>query len=58
MGLEPVIEDLLNRGKSEAEQIRRSTMAERERILEGSRAEAAKLLSQRVQKAKGAAERV
>src|SRR2546422_1908910 len=57
MGLETVIEDVLSRGRSEAEEIRRATMAERERILQDARAEGAKLLSQREQDAKVAVER-
>src|SRR2546423_1238003 len=57
MGLETVIEDVLARGRSEAEEIRRATAAERERILQDARAEGAKLLAQREQEAKGAAER-
>src|SRR2546430_16225660 len=47
MGLETVIEDVLSRGRSEAEEIRRATTAERERILQDARAEGAKLLAQR-----------
>jgi len=43
MGLETVIEDVLSRGRSEAEEIRRATMAERERILQDARAEGAKV---------------
>jgi len=58
MGLETVIEDVLARGRSEAEEIRRATAEERERILRDARAEGAKLLAQREQEAKGAAERV
>lgn len=57
MGLETVIEDVLSRGRSEAEEIRRATMAERERILQDARAEGAKLLAQREQEGKQAAER-
>ena len=57
MGLETVIEDVLARGRSEAEEIRRATAAERERILQDARVEGAKLLAQREQQAKGAAER-
>src|SRR5438309_5053622 len=58
MGLETVIEDVLARGRSEAEEIRRATAEERERILRDARVEGAKLLAQRDQEAKGAAERV
>src|SRR2546423_15193099 len=57
MGLETVIEDVLARGRSEAEEIRRATAAERERILQDARAEGAKLLAQRELEAKAAAER-
>src|SRR6267143_416274 len=57
MGLETVIEDVLSRGRSDAEEIRRATMAERERILQDARAEGAKLLAQREQEAKLAVER-
>src|SRR5256885_10275381 len=57
MGLETVIEDVLSRGRSEAEEIRRATTAERERILQDARAEGAKLLAQREQDGKMAAER-
>ena len=57
MGLESVIEDVLARGRSEAEEIRRATAAERERILQDARAQGAKLLAQREQEARQAAER-
>ena len=57
MGLETVIEDVLARGRSEAEEIRRAALAERERILRDARAEGAKLLEQREREAKKAAER-
>ncbi len=57
MGLETVIEDVLARGRSEAEEIRHATLAERERILRDARAEGAKLLETREQEAKQAAER-
>ncbi len=57
MGLEQVIEDVLTHGRSEAEEIRRATMAERERILADARAQGAKLLAQREEEAREAAER-
>lgn len=57
MGLEQVIEDVLTQGRSEAEEIRRATMAERERILADARAQGAKLLAQREEQAREAAER-
>jgi len=57
MGLETVIEDVLARGRSEAEEIRHATGAERERILQDARAEGAKLLAQREQEARVAVER-
>jgi V/A-type H+-transporting ATPase subunit E len=57
MGLETVIEDVLARGRSEAEEIRRATLAERERILQDARTEGAKLLAQRELEAKQATER-
>jgi len=57
MGLETVIEDVLARGRSEAEEIRRATVAERERILRDARAEGAKLLETREREAKQAVER-
>jgi V/A-type H+-transporting ATPase subunit E len=57
MGLEQVIEDVLTQGRSEAEEIRRATMAERERILADARAQGAKLLAQREEEAREAAER-
>jgi V/A-type H+-transporting ATPase subunit E len=57
MGLEQVIEDVLTQGRSEAEEIRRATLAERERILADARAQGAKLLAQREKEAREAAER-
>jgi V/A-type H+-transporting ATPase subunit E len=57
MGLESVIEDVLVRGRSEAEEIRRATAAERERILQDARAEGAKLLARREREAREAVER-
>jgi len=57
MGLESVIEDVLNQGRSEVEEIRRATVAERERILRDARAEGAKLLEVREREATQAAER-
>src|SRR5438046_1777355 len=58
MGLETVIEDVLAQGRSEAEEIHRATVAERERILRDARAEGAKLLAQREQEGRQAAERL
>jgi len=58
MGLETVIEDVLAQGRSEAEEIHRATLAERERILREAREEAAKLLAQREQEGRQAAERL
>src|SRR5688572_25513490 len=58
MGLESVIEELLTQGRSEVEDIRRATLAERDRILSGARAEGAKLLALREREAKEAAERL
>jgi V/A-type H+-transporting ATPase subunit E len=58
MGLETVIEDVLAQGRSEAEEIRRATSAERERILREARDEGAKLLARREQEARQAAERL
>src|SRR2546425_6927740 len=57
MGLETVIEDVLARGRSEAEEIRRATSTERERTLHDARAEGAKLLDAREREARQAAER-
>jgi V/A-type H+-transporting ATPase subunit E len=57
MGLESVIEEILARGKTESEEIRRSAQAERERILQDARTEGAKLLVQREQEARLVAER-
>ena len=58
MGLETVIEDVLAQGRSEAEEIHRATVAERERILRDARAEGAKLLAQREQEGRQAAGRL
>ena len=49
MGIETVIEDVLAQGRSEAEEIHRATLAERERILREAREEGAKLLPLREQ---------
>jgi V/A-type H+/Na+-transporting ATPase subunit E len=57
MGLEQVIEDVLSQGRSEAEEIRRATEAERQRILADARAQGAKLLAQREEEAREAAAR-
>jgi V/A-type H+/Na+-transporting ATPase subunit E len=58
MGLETVLEDVLARGRSEAEEIRRATLAEREKTLGQAREEGAKLLGRREREAKEAAERL
>ena len=58
MGLESVIEDLLDQGRSEVEDIRRATLAEREKILQDARAEGAKLLERREREGKEATERL
>lgn len=58
MGLETVIQELLTEGRSEAEDIRRATLAEREKILADVRAEGAKLLERREREANEAAERL
>jgi V/A-type H+/Na+-transporting ATPase subunit E len=57
MGLEQVVEDVLTRGRSEADEIRQATLAERERILQDARAEGAKILDRRGQEAREEAER-
>lgn len=57
MGLETVIEELLTEGRSEVEEVRRATLAERDRILADARAEGAKLLERREREAREAAER-
>ena len=57
MGLETVIEEILARGREEADAIRKSAEAERERILLEARAEGAKLLVAKEQEARVAAER-
>ena len=57
MGLESVIEEILARGRAEADAIRKSADAEHQRLLEEARGEGAKLLVAREQEAKVAAER-
>ncbi len=57
MGLETVIEDVLARGRSEVDGIRRASVGERERILRDANAEGAKFLESRERDAKQAAER-
>ena len=57
MGLETVIEEVLARGRAEAEEIRRAAVAERERLLQEAREEGAKLLIAKEQEARLAAER-
>src|SRR2546427_5145182 len=58
MGLESVVEDVLGRGRSEVEEIRRAALAERDRTLQNARAEGAKLLEVREKEAQQAAERL
>src|SRR5205809_8146187 len=58
MGLETVIEDVLAQGRSEAEEIHRATLAERERILREAREAGANLRAQREQEGRQAAERL
>src|SRR3990170_758259 len=57
MGLEQVIDEILARGRAEAEEIRSRGRAERERMLQDGRAEGARFHSQREQEAREAAER-
>jgi V/A-type H+-transporting ATPase subunit E len=57
MGLEQVVDEVLARGRAEADEIRKTVQAERERILQDARAEAAKLIAAREAEAKKAAER-
>lgn len=58
MGLERVVEEILSRGRGEADEIRHATIAEREKILHEARAEGAQLLERRERQGKEAAERV
>jgi len=58
MGLESVVEDVLGRGRSEVEEIRRAALAERDRILQNARSEGAKLVEIREQEARQAVERL
>src|SRR5437016_11582805 len=58
MGLESVVEDVLGRGRSEVEEIRRAALAERDRIVQNARAEGAKLVEIREQEARKAVERL
>ncbi|MEK6911897.1 MAG: V-type ATP synthase subunit E, partial [Candidatus Thermoplasmatota archaeon] len=57
MGLERVVEEILSLGRAEAEEIRKAAQAERERMLQDTRAEGAKLRLQREQEAGADAER-
>ena len=57
MGLESVIQEVLDRGRAEGDEIRRAAAAERERMLQEARVEGAKLLVAREQDARQAAER-
>ena len=58
MGLESVVEDVLGRGRSEVEEIRRAALAERDRVLHVASVDGAKLLEIREQEARQAAERL
>ena len=58
MGLETVIEDVLAQGRSEAEEMHRATLAEKERTLRETREEGAKLMAEREREAAHAAERL
>src|SRR2546422_499971 len=51
MGLDSVVEDVLGRGRSEVEEIRRAALAERDRTLQNAQAEGAKLLEVREKEA-------
>jgi len=57
MGLETVIDEILARGREEADAIRESAKAERARLLQEAREEGAKLLIAKEQEARLAAER-
>ena len=57
MGLEQVVDEILARGRVEAEEIRSRGRAERERMLQDGRADGARLHNQREQEAREAAER-
>lgn len=57
MGLEQVVDEILARGRAEAEEIRSRGRAERERMLQDGRADGARLHSQREQEAREAVER-
>ena len=58
MGLESVIEEILARGKAEAEEIRKAAQADREQMLQEVRLDSAKLLAEREQAAHLAADRM
>src|SRR3989442_2513207 len=58
MVLESFVEDVLDRGRSEVEELRQGAWAERDRILQNARAEGAKLLEIREQEARQAAGRL
>lgn len=57
MGLEQVVEEILARGRAEAEEVRKAAEAERQRVLADTRAEGAKLRAQREQEGHEAAAR-
>src|SRR2546425_4402115 len=58
MGLESVIQDVLETGRTEADQIRTAAKAERERMLQEARSEGMKFLSTREMEARQAAARI
>ncbi|HEY4704178.1 MAG TPA: V-type ATP synthase subunit E family protein [Thermoplasmata archaeon] len=58
MGLDAVIEEILSRGRAEVEEARKAAQAERERLLDEARSEGTRLIAEREQGARAAAERV
>src|SRR6266540_2129301 len=57
MGLETVIEEILSRGRAEADELRRAVASDRGRLLQEERAAGAKLLVARGEEARQAVER-
>src|SRR5207247_5441902 len=57
MGLETVIDQVLDRGRAEADEIRNAAGTDRERLLQEERAEGAKVIAAREQEARVAADR-
>jgi len=57
MGLETVIDQVLDRGRAEADEIRNAAGTDRERLLQEERAEGAKVIAGREQEARVAADR-